>query len=413
MLRATNKKNFWDLTYINIFWVLPYSSVVINTDCAVLISFWHNFISKPFIPKLLRQPNYLLWLSIKNLIFEKNLSITLQKVPTYDDCPYNNQVDLLAKCSHSFPQSSILPTAYLCTPCIVSYDTLPIDVNIRHFLKSIYDAKNLLNFSSLLRFSQLGPPDLFDWEGIYFWISCNKEFATHKNGQKGFLTFRLKILLDALPTLSTLQKRKPSLYLSGWLCPLCNSASEDLNHLWTCSYIIPNISSRATYQNHIATFRDACIEKISECTSVPDSFGSDFSNLDCWDFTTPSSLCLWLTRGLFPAALISFLIKFLPKAKILTILTPLLFQLHERLYMDIWLPRNVFFHHWLSLQFQTEAFTQPSSVTPLFTSYSSLATVSQDSWFSWVSSSIIRGGSWISHLDFLRRLTVQLLRISF
>ncbi|GET56495.1 hypothetical protein GLOIN_2v1767891 [Rhizophagus irregularis DAOM 181602=DAOM 197198] len=39
------------------------------------------------------------------------------------------------------------------------------------------------------------------------------------------------------------------------------------------------------------------------------------------------------------------------------------------------------------------------------TNSSSLATVSQDSWISWISSSIIRGGSWISHLDFLRRLT--------
>ncbi|PKC51010.1 hypothetical protein RhiirA1_484757 [Rhizophagus irregularis] len=44
---------------------------------------------------------------------------------------------------------------------------------------------------------------------------------------------------------------------------------------------------------------------------------------------------------------------------------------------------------------------------------SSLASVSQDSWIFWISSSIIRGGSWISHLDFLHRLTVQPLRISF
>ncbi|EXX66017.1 hypothetical protein RirG_127810 [Rhizophagus irregularis DAOM 197198w] len=51
---------------------------------------------------------------------------------------------------------------------------------------------------------------------------------------------------------------------------------------------------------------------------------------------------------------------------------------------------------------------------PPDSSIPSLATVSSDSWVSWVSSSIIRGGSWISHLDFWRRLTVQpLLRISF
>ncbi|PKC52844.1 hypothetical protein RhiirA1_480552 [Rhizophagus irregularis] len=49
----------------------------------------------------------------------------------------------------------------------------------------------------------------------------------------------------------------------------------------------------------------------------------------------------------------------------------------------------------------------PCSLTP------SLVTVSLDSWVSWVFSYVIRGGSWISHLDFWRCLTVQpLLRIS-
>ncbi|CAB4409421.1 unnamed protein product [Rhizophagus irregularis] len=141
------------------------------------------------------------------------------------------------------------------------------------------------------------------------------------------------------------------------------------------------------------------------------SSASDFSALDCWDFITPSSSCLWLTRGLFPTALIKFLNTFLPKNKILTILSPLLLQFHERLYMDIWLPRNVFFHLWLESQTRI-SISSPSS-TFLTTSGSSLATVSQDSWISWISSFIIQGGSWISHLDFLRRLTVQPLRISF
>ncbi|CAB4429877.1 unnamed protein product [Rhizophagus irregularis] len=150
----------------------PNFSVVINTDCASLISFWHKF------------------------------------VPTHADCPYNNQVDFLAKNSHFSPQPSVLSSSNLRVLYFLSYDSLPIDNNIRHFLTSMYDAMNLLNFSSLLRFSQLGSSDLFDWEGIYFWLFCNKEFAIHKNGQKGFLTFRLKILLDILSTLTTLQKRK-------------------------------------------------------------------------------------------------------------------------------------------------------------------------------------------------------------
>ncbi|PKY62592.1 hypothetical protein RhiirA4_489303, partial [Rhizophagus irregularis] len=57
----------------------PHSSVVINTDCASLISFWHQFIDKPFIPKLLRQPNHLLWLSVRHYFHTKQLSVTFQK----------------------------------------------------------------------------------------------------------------------------------------------------------------------------------------------------------------------------------------------------------------------------------------------------------------------------------------------
>ncbi|CAB4409415.1 unnamed protein product [Rhizophagus irregularis] len=78
-----------------------------------------------------------------------------------------------------------------------------------------------------------------------------------------------------------------------------------------------------------------------------------------------------------------------------------------------------FFHLWLDSQEHVPKNTRSSVSSSLSspipsssTSGPSLATVSQDSWFTWISSSIIRGGSWISHLDFLRRLTVQPLRIS-
>ncbi|PKY54469.1 hypothetical protein RhiirA4_426796 [Rhizophagus irregularis] len=103
------------------------SSIIIYTDCASLISSWHNFIDKPFILKLLRQPNYLLWLSIRNLILDNNLSITLQKVPAHGDCPYNNQVDFLAKDSHLFSQPLVSPAAVLRAPYVISYNNLPID----------------------------------------------------------------------------------------------------------------------------------------------------------------------------------------------------------------------------------------------------------------------------------------------
>ncbi|PKY62640.1 hypothetical protein RhiirA4_489470, partial [Rhizophagus irregularis] len=82
----------------------PLSSVVINTDCASLISFWHQFIDKPFIPKLLRQPNHLLWLSVRHYYYTKQLSVTFQKVSAHNGDILNNQVDSLAKDAHFLSQ---------------------------------------------------------------------------------------------------------------------------------------------------------------------------------------------------------------------------------------------------------------------------------------------------------------------
>ncbi|GBC51407.2 hypothetical protein GLOIN_2v1785823 [Rhizophagus irregularis DAOM 181602=DAOM 197198] len=45
---------------------LPHnSSISIYTDCSQLISLWKRFVNAPFSPKLLREPNHLLWLSIR------------------------------------------------------------------------------------------------------------------------------------------------------------------------------------------------------------------------------------------------------------------------------------------------------------------------------------------------------------
>ncbi|EXX50520.1 hypothetical protein GLOIN_2v1785823 [Rhizophagus irregularis DAOM 181602=DAOM 197198] len=201
-----------------------------------------------------------------------------------------------------------------------------------------------------------------------------------------------------LPTLTALQKRKPSLYPSDWLYSLRHSAPEDINHLWTCPYIIPDTSSRSIYYKLILSFHNACITSFSELASLSDHFLLEFSTLDCWDFSTPSPSCLWLTHGLFPVDLVQYLCKHFPKKKIFEVLTSHLSNLHEQLYWDIWMPRNVFFHLWLNSQnsdfanyHSSSSSLSPSS--PLTTFSSSLATVSQDSWFSWISSSIIRGGS--------------------
>ncbi|CAB4446633.1 unnamed protein product [Rhizophagus irregularis] len=163
-------------------------------------------------------------------------------------------------------------------------------------------------------------------------------------------------------------------------------------------------------------FHDECITQFSDLSPPSDQFLLEFSALDCWDFTTPSSPCLWLARGLLPVDLVQLLQQLYSKKKILKfyLRSCLIFK---TIFIGTFDATQCFFHLWLDSQEHVPKRSSTSSSFSSFipsssTSGSSLATVSQDSWFTWISSSIIRGGSWISHLDFLRRLTVQPLRIS-
>ncbi|PKY60829.1 hypothetical protein RhiirA4_520092 [Rhizophagus irregularis] len=199
-----------------------------------------------------------------------------------------------------------------------------------------------------------------------------------------------------LPILTTLQQRKPHLYSPDWLCPQCNTAPEDINHLWTCPYILPELNPCMTHRKEIAKFRDDCIAAFSSLKTLPTSFSDAFLVLDCWNYESPSSSCLWLTRELLPAHLTTFLKDYFPLSVIYKVISPLLNDFQLELYGEIWLCYNVLFHAWEESQgisASSKIKGGPSSNSPIVSSHhhnSSLASVPQDSWISWISSSIIR-----------------------
>ncbi|PKY56915.1 hypothetical protein RhiirA4_477556 [Rhizophagus irregularis] len=137
-----------------------------------------------------------------------------------------------------------------------------------------------------------------------------------------------------LPTLTTLQQRKPYLYPPDWLCPQCNTALEDINHLWTCPYILPELNPCLTHRKEVVKFCDDCITAFSSSKILPDSFCADFSALDCWNYITPSDSCLWLTRGLLPRHLTDFLKAYFPLSVIYKVISPLLNDFQLELYVE-------------------------------------------------------------------------------
>ncbi|GET66887.1 hypothetical protein GLOIN_2v1785823 [Rhizophagus irregularis DAOM 181602=DAOM 197198] len=105
---------------------------------------------------------------------DRNLNVDLIKVPAHGDDIYNIQADSLAKAAHSSLQLNILLSTFCHAPCLLTFNSLPIDVNIRHFLRSIADARALLSFCSLARFTALGMVVLnFGSSALnFFWICC-------------------------------------------------------------------------------------------------------------------------------------------------------------------------------------------------------------------------------------------------
>ncbi|EXX66359.1 hypothetical protein GLOIN_2v1785823 [Rhizophagus irregularis DAOM 181602=DAOM 197198] len=80
---------------------------------------------------------------------DRNLKIDLIKVPAHGDDLYNTQADSLAKDAHSSLQPTVSPLAFCYAPCLLTFNSLPIDMNIHHFLHSIADARALLSFCSI------------------------------------------------------------------------------------------------------------------------------------------------------------------------------------------------------------------------------------------------------------------------
>ncbi|PKK51057.1 hypothetical protein RhiirC2_803324 [Rhizophagus irregularis] len=134
-----------------------------------------------------------------------NLEVTLIKVPAHADDSLNNHVDDLAKAAYTNSRLSLQSPALL-APCILQFNSLPVNMNIRKFIGEIFDAKNLLTLALLPRFNLNSSILDIDWVCTKFCFNNKQLQFSHRNGRSEFCAFCIKILLDMLLTLTTLQK---------------------------------------------------------------------------------------------------------------------------------------------------------------------------------------------------------------
>ncbi|PKB96851.1 hypothetical protein RhiirA5_385057, partial [Rhizophagus irregularis] len=159
-----------------------YSKITVATDCAQLISLWSTYVDAPFIPKMLKEFNHLLWSSARAIISQKNLEVTLIKVPAHADDSLNNHVDDLVKAAHTDSRLSSISPAIL-APCILQFNSLPVDMNIQKFIGDIFDAKSLLTLALLPRFNLNSSISDIDWACTKFCFNNKQLQSSHRNGR--------------------------------------------------------------------------------------------------------------------------------------------------------------------------------------------------------------------------------------
>ena len=145
-------------------------------------------------------------------------------------------------------------------------------------------------------------------------------------------------MLDELPWLSVLQKRKPAVYNPDWKCFLCKSSNEDFSHLWHYSAIHLLI---------IQFHKEALNIFISHFEAVykgrlPSSFVTKWNSLDSlllpMNPVTVSNFCFdFVVKGFVPNEMIKCTLSIFPKKIAIKTLLISLCKIKTLFYKKVWL----------------------------------------------------------------------------
>src|SRR5437016_2875023 len=184
------------------------AKVTISLDSQLVIDNIRSIIHTVdrFDKYLLKLPNHHLWAKLRHLIKDNNIILTLIKVKAHSDDDLNNRADVLAKRGALLSLPPIPQDTYSSfIPFKITWNnTLPIDTNLRHFIKDVQHARLHQDFISMNRFTNHSSySDPIDW--VFTWSVLQFSMLASKNGtnfkDNNFFVFRYKLLFDELPTM--------------------------------------------------------------------------------------------------------------------------------------------------------------------------------------------------------------------
>jgi hypothetical protein len=183
---------------------------------------------------LFKENNNLSWEIIREIININNLDLQLIKVKAHSDNVNNNMVDKLARDAHynNIPLLQLKSNSLDLVNAYPLWNGIRIENGLRAFITKLSRVFGFERWINLNRNRKYQFIDI-DWKATFNLLNdvnityeTNYTYSSRKRN-------RLKLLLEEIPTIQHMIKRRPDLY-KNWKCPMCNKEKETFNHVFLC-----------------------------------------------------------------------------------------------------------------------------------------------------------------------------------
>ncbi|CAB4421324.1 unnamed protein product [Rhizophagus irregularis] len=369
--------------------------------------------------------NFELWAIIQQLIIDKNLSVSPFKVKAHSNFYWNDFADSLANTAHTADDSVLISRLDLAAvhDFVLEYDNVVCEANPRQLFKQYHQMLYMKDLLELSRFRFLSLlTDLssyiinwaLTWHTLLFQPKYDNSF-TQANASLHY-AMKFQLFLEELPTLESLKRLRPDLYIDILTCRSCEDQLEDFMHLFMCK------KRRVKLQQILNSYLRHLTSKITETGIKADR---DFSaqidriiSLPCWSFSSSNWSSYSLVRGCLPSVFLEVFMELdIPRLSAMNVIAAIHNNFINKFRKWIWNPRSYDkgkWEHAMNITSKLKNSLRPKGLPKsLYLPYSSLPppthVFSRDSGTNWLKNSMQYGLTWFDHISgFMGRLTVLL-----
>jgi ribonuclease HI len=188
--------------------------------------------------EVLKKKNALWVLKIIDIVKTKNIQIEWVKVKSHSKNRWNDKADSLAK-KGTLSKKIIFPeeVSHEEIEYCLEWENKRIDIPARLLCKIVTNARLGVEWKETIAIKNIEPEEeltIYDW--TYFWRRLNSSKGVHCLTRRSSTrrSAFMKCILDKLPTLEELNRRRPDIYTTAE-CQVCQSkVKETQEHLASC-----------------------------------------------------------------------------------------------------------------------------------------------------------------------------------